>query len=83
MTEVPANGVGASTSAAGLSPTRSLAQCCWQRRRQGSEQFDLAIAGLIRVPNGIRTRAAALKARIPASCDGFQDLSLSAETCCD
>jgi hypothetical protein len=35
------------------------------------------------VPNGIRTRAAALKARNSASLDTFQGLSLSAETCYD
>jgi hypothetical protein len=35
------------------------------------------------IPNGIRTRAAALKARAWAFFDTFQHLSLSAESCCD
>ena len=38
---------------------------------------------LICVPNGIRTRAAALKARNWAFVGAFQDLSLSFEICCD
>jgi integrase len=35
------------------------------------------------VPNGVRTRAAALKARNWAFFDSLQDVSLSAETCSD
>ena len=36
-----------------------------------------------RVPNGIRTRVAALKARNSAFLDAFQDLLLLIETCFD
>jgi hypothetical protein len=34
-------------------------------------------------PDGIRTRATALRARNRASFDSFRDLSIAAEICCD
>jgi hypothetical protein len=50
--------------------------------------WPVTVSGLVKpvyrcVPNGVRTRAAALKVRNWAFFDTFQDLSFSAETCCD
>ena len=63
----------------GRSPTQAVRDVAYWRGG------NLTLSELLRscVPNGVRTRAAALKARNWAFFDTFQDLSFSAETCCD